>query len=73
MVDVILFFVSTVLPRGYRPSTAYAGAHGLTFLRCFVQAIRGGSPLPARGEDALAVAWAVAAAYRSADGQIHSL
>lgn len=45
------------------PSTAYAGAHGLTFLRRFVQAIRDGSPLPASGEDALAVARIVAAAY----------
>ena len=47
------------------PSTAYAGAHGLTFLRRFVQAIRDGSPLPASGEDAQAVAQVVAAAYAS--------
>jgi len=45
------------------PSTAYAGAHGLTFLRRFVQAIRDGSPLPATGEDALAVARVVESAY----------
>ena len=36
------------------PSTAYAGAHGLTFLRRYVRAIQDGSPLPASGEDALA-------------------
>jgi len=52
------------------PSTAYAGAHGLTFLRRFVQAIRDNSPLPARGEDALAVARVVEGAYSSnATGQ----
>lgn len=45
------------------PSTAYAGAHGLTFLRRFIQAIRDGSPLPATGEDALAVARIVEMAY----------
>ena len=45
------------------PSTAYAGAHGLTFMRRFVQAIQDGSPLPADGADALAVARVVEAAY----------
>lgn len=48
------------------PSTAYAGAHGLTFLRRFIRAIQDGSPLPATGEDALAVAQVVAAAYTTA-------
>ncbi len=53
------------------PSTAYAGAHGLTFLRRFVRAIRDGSPLPASGEDALAVARVVDAAYAStAEGKM---
>ncbi|MCL4833725.1 MAG: Gfo/Idh/MocA family oxidoreductase [Caldilineaceae bacterium] len=47
------------------PSTAYAGAHGLTFLRRFTQAIQDGSPLPASGEDALAVARVVESAYAS--------
>lgn len=47
------------------PSTAYAGAHGLVFLRRFVQAIQDGSPLPATGEDALAVARVVESAYAS--------
>lgn len=47
------------------PSTAYAGAHGLTFMRRFSQAIQNGSPLPANGADALAVARVVEAAYAS--------
>lgn len=47
------------------PSTAYAGAHGLTFLRRFIRAIQDGSPLPATGEDALAVARVVEMAYRT--------
>ena len=45
------------------PSTAYAGAHGLTFLRRFVRAIQDGAPLPASGADALAVACIVEGAY----------
>ncbi len=49
------------------PSTAYAGAHGLIFLRRFVQAIQTGDPLPASGEDALAVARVVEAAYASSN------